>query len=104
MSHILFWNAVALEANRKDFSSLPGGAPPMPEQGGPTLSSRALAIIHLAMYDAHAGARGNPAGLPAYLPGLPPAGGASPEAAVAGAAHRTMSVLYHDNKPILTRR
>ncbi len=95
MSHILFWNAVALEANRKDFTDIPAGAEgPKPEQGGPTLSSRALAIIHLAMYDAHAGARGNPAGLPAYLPGLPPAGGASPEAAVAGAAHRTMSVLY----------
>ncbi len=79
MSHILFWNAVALEANRRDFTDIPPGTEPLLEQGGPTLSSRALAIIHLAMYDAHAGARGNPVSLPAYLPGLPPAGGAGPE-------------------------
>lgn len=39
MDHILYWNAVALEANRRDFSNLPGTDSPSPEQGGPTLSS-----------------------------------------------------------------
>lgn len=52
MDHILYWNSVALDANRRDFSNLPGTDKPNPEQGGPTLSSRALAIVHLAMYDA----------------------------------------------------
>ena len=37
-----FWNAVALEANRVSHSD-----PDKREQNGPTLSSRALAIVHL---------------------------------------------------------
>ncbi len=95
MDHILYWNLAALEANRRDFSNVLGTAKPMPEQGGPTLSSRALAIVHLGMYDAHAGALGNPAGLPAYLAGLPtPAPGSSAAAAVAAAAHALLSLLY----------
>lgn len=82
---ILFWNAVALEANRISHSD-----PDKRQQNGPTLSSRAMAIIHLAMYDAFAGVAG---GLPRYLPGPPPVG-ASPRDAVAGAAHTTLSALY----------
>lgn len=65
MDHILYWNAVALEANRRDFSNVPGTDKPTSEQGGPNLSSRALAIVHLAMYDAHAGVVNVPA-LPRY--------------------------------------
>ena len=42
------WNEVTLEANR--ISHTNGRS----EQTGPTLSSRALAIVHLAMYDAYA--------------------------------------------------
>lgn len=98
MDAILYWNDVALEANRRDFSNEPGKDKPNPEQGGPTLSSRALAIIHLAMYDAHAGATGG-AGLPRYLaaPASPPAG-ASAAAAVAAAAHACLSALYPRQK------
>lgn len=85
---ILFWNEVALEANR--VSHTDGNM----EQPGPTLSSRALAIIHLAMYDAYAGVD-TAASLPPYLPGLPAApAGASPPAAVAAAAHTTLSFLF----------
>lgn len=84
---ILFWNDVALEANR--VSHTDGNK----EQNGPTLSSRALAIIHLAMYDAYAGI--NEAAGPAYLPWLSaPPPGASVQAAVAGAAHATLSALF----------
>jgi hypothetical protein len=99
MDHILYWNDVALEANRRDFSNAPGVGRPAPEQGGPTLSSRALAIIHLAMYDAHAGVVSDPS-MPAYLPGLdPPAPGASAAAAVAAAAHSCLNSLYPRQKP-----
>lgn len=94
MDPILYWNEVALEANRishtgrKDAGTL-----------GPTLSSRALAIIHLAMYDAYAGVAKDPANLPHYLPGLPtPVTGASAEAAVAAAAHATLSKLFPSQK------
>lgn len=96
MDPILFWNEVALEANRVSHTNGKG------EQTGPTLSSRALAIVHLAMYDAYAGVRGNPTSpvnLSPYLPGLPaPAAGASAAAAVAAAAHATLSKLFPSQK------
>jgi hypothetical protein len=105
MDHILYWNNVALEANRRDFSNEPGKDKPSPEQGGPTLSSRALAIVHLAMYDAHAGVIGGVA-LPRYLasPANPtPAFTVSEKpsaaaAAVAAAAHGCLSNLYPRQK------
>jgi hypothetical protein len=89
MDSILIWNEVALEANRISHTN---GAN---EQTGPPLSARALAIVHLAMYDAYAAVRGNLIGLPPYLPSLPPAPpGSSPQAAVAGAAHTALSALF----------
>jgi hypothetical protein len=60
MDPILFWNEVVLEANRVSFTNS------VNEQPGPTLSSRAMAIVHLAMYDAYAGVHGFPANLPKY--------------------------------------
>jgi membrane-associated phospholipid phosphatase len=88
---ILFWNAVALEANRVSHSD-----PDKRQQNGPTLSSRAIAIVHLAMYDAYAGIVGG--AFPRYLnpappPPVPPPA-LSARDAVAGAAHRTLSMLY----------
>jgi hypothetical protein len=59
MDPILYWNDIALEANRVSHTRLKG------EQRGPTLSSRALAIVHLAMYDAFVGA--SQAALTPYL-------------------------------------
>jgi hypothetical protein len=85
---ILFWNAVALEANRVSHSD-----PDKREQNGPTLSSRALAIVHLAMYDAYAGTVGG-AGFPRYLNPAPTSPSPSARDAVAGAAHTTLSSLY----------
>jgi vanadium chloroperoxidase len=91
---ILLWNQVALEANRVSHTNGLG------EQPGPTLSSRALAIVHLAMYDAYAGVR-NMNSLPPYLPGLPtPVPGALPAAAVASAAHATLSSLFPSQTPV----
>lgn len=96
MDPILYWNEVALEANRVSHTNGKN------EQTGPTLSSRALAIVHLAMYDAYAGVRGNPSApvnLSPYLPGLPtPQLNASADAAVAAAAHATLSSLFPSQK------
>jgi membrane-associated phospholipid phosphatase len=93
MDAILYWNEVSLEANRESHTNGKG------EQTGPTLSARALGIVHLAMYDAFAGVAGNPPSLPAYLPGLPaPSAGASADAAVAAAAHATLSKLFPSQK------
>lgn len=98
---ILYWNDVALEANRVSHTN--GNN----EQTGPTLSSRALAIVHLAMYDAYIGVT-NAAGtttLPPYLPGLPlPPATASADAAVATAAHATLSALFPSQKTFFDLR
>ena len=90
---ILFWNEVALEANRVSHTNGKG------EQNGPTLSSRALAIVHLAMYDAYAGVVKDATNLPPYIGGVPSPSGASPDAAVAAAAHETLSKLFASQKP-----
>lgn len=91
---ILVWNGVALEANRVSHTN------GQDEQTGPTGSARALAITHLAMYDAYAGIANDPGGLPRYLPAPPPpAGGAAAAAAVAAAAHTTLSALFPSQRP-----
>lgn len=82
---ILFWNAVALEAVRVSHSD-----PDKRQQNGPTLSSRAVGIVHLAMYDAFAALTG----LPRYINPAPPAPAGLARDAVAGAAYRTLSALY----------
>jgi hypothetical protein len=89
MDPILVWNSAALEADRVTHTTPPA------EQPGPVLSSRAMGIVHLAMYDAFAAASGNPTELPAYLPGLPaPPAGVSVDEATAGAAFTALSALY----------
>ncbi|MDQ3712053.1 MAG: hypothetical protein M3388_07515 [Acidobacteriota bacterium] len=106
MDSILFWNAVALEANRVSFSD-----PAKAEQQGPTLSSRALAIVHLAMYDVYAGVENVTVGsgtFPRYLPTvappglpaapIPPAAANNLATAVAGAAYRSLVRLYMTQK------
>src|SRR3954452_13422861 len=87
--YILVWNDVALEANL--VSHTDGSK----EQNGPTLSSRAMAIVHLAMYDAYAGVTNDPTNLPPYNPSLPtPPTGATTQAAVGAAAFTTLAALY----------
>jgi hypothetical protein len=92
---ITYWNSVAQEANRVTHTtgdSREAGA------RGPAGSSRAFAIVHLAMHDAYFSI--NPsATFGTYLAGLPaPAAGASADAAVAAAAHATLSALYPAQK------
>lgn len=94
MDPILYWNDVALEADR--VSRATGGDGHL----GRTLGSSALALVHLAMYEAYAGVCGNPAHLPPYLAGLPlPEPGASADAAVAAAAYATLSQLFPSQQP-----
>jgi hypothetical protein len=99
---ILYWNEASLEADRVAHTNGKG------EQTGPAASTRALAIVHLAMYDAYAGVLGNPTGptdLSPYLPGLPPAPpGASLEAAVSAAAHAALFSLYPSQRAFFDAR
>lgn len=82
---ILLWNAVALEANRVSHTNGQN------EQTGPTLSSRALAIVHLAMYDAYAGVVKDAKDYPRYDEQGPttPLGPDAIDAAVADGIHDT---------------
>lgn len=92
--HILDLNKLALDLVAKDFSD--GHAP---SQGGPTKTSRALAIIHLAARDAYAKVT---SAYPPKLAGLPalPAGlgtnDAVGQSAAVGAAIRVALLLYSD--------
>jgi hypothetical protein len=83
---VLRWNAVALDAVRNDYNT--GKAV---DQGGPTMDSRALAIVSLAIADAVCAIDHsfNP-----YLPSLHAPAGASVDAAVAAAGHDTLAALY----------
>jgi membrane-associated phospholipid phosphatase len=102
MDPILYWNEVALDANRVSHTNGKG------EQTGPILSARALAIVHLAMYEAYAGASGFPAYLPSYLDIAAAAGAPLPDnalaVAVAAAAHTTLSKLFPSQKPFFDDR
>ncbi len=89
---ILEWNAVAIEANRVSYS---GGV--VNDQVGPTRSSRALAIVHVAMFDAYNSIHRD---FTPYLTEVHGAGGASIDAAVAQAAHDTLVALYPSQVPL----
>jgi hypothetical protein len=83
---ILEWNDVALEVNRVSYSG-----EVVNDQIGPTRSSRALAIVHAAMFDAWNSIHQE---YTPYLTVAPNAAGASDEAAVAQAAHDTLFAMY----------
>jgi hypothetical protein len=98
MDFILYWNDVALEANKVSHS-IENGAQP-----GPCMSSRSLGIIHLAMYEAFAAIANDPS-YPTYFPVLPPPPpGASIEAGITGAAYTTIAALYPHMQPFVYER
>src|SRR5215216_4577799 len=92
---ITYWNSVAQEANRVTHTT-----GDLRESGarGPAGSSRAFAIVHFAMHDAYFSIQ--PSGtFGTYLASLPtPLPGASAEAAIAAAAHASLSALYPAQK------
>ena len=97
---ILKWNAIALQAVADDHSGTFGE----PNQKGPTRTARALAIMHIAAYDAVNTIVG---GYEPYLAVsvLPKATikKASLNAAVAQAAHDTLVVLYPRQASVFLR-
>ncbi len=101
MDSILYWNDVALETNRVSHTN------GKEEQTGPTLSARALAMVHLAMYDAFAGADKvgpSSSNLSPYLtnPAIPaPPPGTSTDTAVAAAAYWTLRQLFPGQRAFL---
>ncbi|HEV2780545.1 MAG TPA: hypothetical protein VGX25_14235 [Actinophytocola sp.] len=91
---ILYWNDVLLEADRTTHTT---GAPNEAGSRGPAGASRSFAIVSLAMHDAYYGINpGHPCYLGNRLP-MPP-DGADTAAAIAAAAHSTLSALYPAQK------
>ncbi len=86
------WNQIAIDASGLDHTPVPPGDPRIfGEQLGPGRSSRAMAIVHIAIFDCVN------AVFPVYrsYTGVRPRRGPiSIEAAVAQAAHDTLSALY----------
>jgi vanadium chloroperoxidase len=100
---VLYWNKVGLDLNRIS-ATLPAGEGGG-QQGGPTMGSRALGILHLAIHDAYFSIDGT-SGYATYLAAngssvpadeqLPPrpAGATDAVAALSGAAFAALKELY----------
>jgi hypothetical protein len=88
---VVQWNAIAIEATKRDHAL---GAPG--DQFGPTRASRALAIVQAAVYDSVNSI--DPENTP-YLVQVAAPKDASVDAAVAQSAHDTLVSLYPDQQP-----
>ena len=86
------WNAIAIDACGLDHTPVAPGEPRVfGEQYGPARTSRAMAIVHIAMFEAVNAVKGRHS---SYV-GLPAAAaGTSMESAIAQAAHDTLAALY----------
>src|SRR3989475_7395460 len=86
------WNAIAMNANALDHTPVaPGENRVFGEQLGPARTSRAFAIVHIAIFDAVNAIAG---GYQSYT-GLPPAPfRTSMNAPIAQAAHDTLAALF----------
>jgi hypothetical protein len=91
------WNEVAINASGLDHTPvLSGEQRVFGEQLGPARSSRAMAIVHIAVFDAVNAISQRYRGY-SSLPPAPPE--TSMEAAIAQAAHDTLSVLFPSQRP-----
>jgi PAP2 superfamily len=91
------WNEIAINATGLDHTPVsPGENRIFGQQLGPTRASRAMAIIHIAIFDSVNAIVG---GCDGYTNVRAPRGPVSLEAAVAQAAHDTLSSLYSSQAP-----
>ena len=100
-SWIIHWNEVAINASGLDHTPVaPGENRVFGEQIGPGRSARAMAIVHIAVFDALVAANG---GYTSYT-GLPRfRGEVSTKAAVAYAAHDTLVAMFPSQKASFDR-
>jgi PAP2 superfamily len=101
-SWLRYWNQVAIDASGLDHTPVaPGENRVFGEQIGPCRASRAMAIVHIALFDTLNAVFG---GYHSYT-GLPPApGGTSTNAAIAQAAHDTLVALFPSQAPSFDAR
>lgn len=89
------WNQISIDASGLDHTPVPSGDPRVfGEQVGPARASRAIAIVHIAMFDAVNGVLG---GYESFT-NITPAKNASIAAAIAQAGHDTLVALFPSQK------
>ncbi|HVR36550.1 MAG TPA: vanadium-dependent haloperoxidase [Methylomirabilota bacterium] len=89
---LLRWNRIAVDASGLDHTPVaPGEDRVFGEQLGPCRSSRAMAIVHIAMFDSMASVMG---GWRSYTGVQAPSGPSSLDAAISQAAHDTLAALF----------
>lgn len=99
---LLRWNRIAIDTSGLDHSAVVAGEiRTFGHQLGPGKSSRAMAIVHIAMYDAASAISG---GYETYSRIAAVEGAASIPAAVAQAAHDTLLALYPSHAVLLSAR
>jgi len=100
-SRLRHWNEIAVDASGLDHTPVPPGEDRVfGEALGPGRASRAMAIVHIAIFEAMNAIAG---GYDSYL-GLPPAPpGASIDAAIATAAHDTLGEMFPSQIPAFDR-
>lgn len=93
---LAYWNEVALQTMGIDHAlPISPTESPMPEQLGPTRTSRVMAIVQIAVYDALNAIVGR---YPGYSGSLAAYADSSPDAAIAQASHDTLAALYPSQK------
>ena len=92
IARLAWWNEAMLSANAVDHTPpLPGLPAVGAEQGGPARTSRAFAIVQIAVYDALNAIYKRYPGYSGFLPAF---ADSSPDAAIAQAAHDTLLSLF----------
>ncbi|NNJ24290.1 vanadium-dependent haloperoxidase [Alienimonas chondri] len=91
VDRVLLWHEILLDTGAIDHTPDPDSDAVGFENGGPTRTSRCLAMVQIAVFDAANAIDGRYAG---YNEIDPPGGGASLDAAVAYASHDVQAALY----------
>lgn len=96
LRRVVHWNSVAIDASGLDHTPVPPGDPrAFGEQLGPGRSARAMAIVHIAIFDAINAIEG---GYRSYT-GIPRVhDNTSIDSAIAQAAHDTLIVMFPSQK------
>jgi hypothetical protein len=92
LGRLRHWNEVAVNSSGLDHTPVPVGDPRIfGEQLGPARSSRAIAIVHIAVFEAVNAIKG---GYKSYIGLSKVSPSASVDAAIAQAAHDTLNALF----------
>ena len=97
LARVRYWNQVAIDSSGVDHTPVqPGEDRVFGEQLGPARTSRAFAIVHIAIFDSVNSVMG---GYEGYTGLRPAPAGTSVDAAIAMSAHDTLAALYPSQTP-----